>query len=190
MFNVTRHTRVPKILSSRRANGKDVPREMHSLRCGRLPRFRREKRQPRLRLERRRYAQPDSAPQAAASPPARQKPHFGPAKRRDRAADADAANTAITRFRQDAARARRRCSPRSRRRGSNDDGFALIRRAGQGAPANKTPRARAEALFVPAARHQAPRPASVPRPRRAWLPDRLPKGPRGSPPRAARAPLP
>lgn len=158
MFNVTRHTRVPKILSSRRANGKDVPRADA---------------QPPMRTP------PPLPPEkTATTPPARtpQTPQVRAARLCPAGRGKPARQTRATLRSGEAQRSRRRRELRKHRH--------------HAPPANKTPRARAEALFVPAARQQAPRQSSVPRPRRAWLPDRLPKGPRGSPPRAARAPLP
>lgn len=162
MFNMTRHTRVPDIITSRRANGKDVPTADAQLRRGRCaPASAGEK----TIAPQTRTPQTRAARLCPASPPDRQKPRFGPG----------------------AVRVRRSTSLRFLRPAANADGFALLRRAGQGARQTKR---RAHPSF-PRPGGKAPRlRANLPTSRRAWLPDRLPKGPRDSPPRAARAPLP
>ena len=162
MFNMTRHTRVPDIITSRRANGKDVPTADAQLRRGRCAPASAGKKPSRLRRERRRHAQPGSAPQARQTDKSRASGRARFASGAAPLSDSSARRQKPTDLRSSAApdketrKTKRRAQPSFPR------------------PGGKAPRLR----------------ANLPTSRRAWLPDRLPRGPRDSPPRAARAPLP
>lgn len=155
---------------------------MHSLRCGRLPRFRRR---------------------AATIAPQTRTPQVRTARLCPAGRGKPARQTRATLRSGEAQRSRRRRgrrkhrhhAPPARRCARPAQKFSPLPPTGLERPrlrAHPPRRARSPGKqnAASAARQQAPRLSSVPRPRRAWLPDRLPKGPRGSPPRAARAPLP